>query len=137
MSQKNEKALTTKQDILGVVDKEVKKIYVEPWEAHVFIRVMSGTERDAFEVSLTGGGETISNLQNFRAKLCALCLCDEEGKNLFTEKDVRELGKKSGKALNIIMAHAKKLNGITAEDQEAIVKNLGSAPENDSSSSSA
>jgi len=140
--------LKTKEAILGLNDKKIEKVFVEPWNDEVCIRVLSGRERDAFEISFMvekkkQGDEEIEPLMakkavmsNFRARLVSLCLCDEEGIPLFTEADAKLLGQKSGVALDIIATAAKKLNGITKEDEKKILKNSESTPEEDSTSDS-
>ena len=118
--------LHTKDAILNKDDKVIQKIFVKPWNSEVYIRVMSSRERDAFEMSvIPSDGTTQMKLNNFRARLAACCLCDEQGNNLFTEKDALELGKKSSIALNIIATAVKSLNGISAEVERDILKNLG------------
>jgi hypothetical protein len=129
--------LTTKDAILGIQDKEIKKYYVKAWKQDVFLRVMSGNERDAFESSIIGDEKSRSvRMRNFRARLAVICLCDENGNNIFTEKDVKELGAKSAKALTEIMDYAMELNGISQKDQDELVKNSETTPEEEADSDS-
>lgn len=113
----------TRDEILKADDIKTEKVEVPEWGGDVFIRTMSGAERDDFEGSLIRGKKT--NLANIRAKLCALVVVDAEGKKLFSEKDVSALGRKSAKALDRVFTATQKLNGISPEDVEDMVKNSG------------
>ena len=64
-------------------------------------------------------------MENLSASLLVRVLCsDPEGKTrIFTDDDVEELGSKSAKAINYLQEEAKKLNGVTEEDQENMIKN--------------
>ena len=113
----------TRDDILNADDIKTEKVEVPEWGGDVFIRTMSGAERDDFEGSLIRGKKT--NLANIRAKLCALVAVDADRKRLFSEKDISALGRKSAKALDRVFSAAQKLNGISSEDVEDMVKNSG------------
>lgn len=103
---------------------------VPEWGGHLFVRSLTGAERDAFEDSMrTGKGRNISvNLQNFRARLVVLTACDEAGAAIFEDTDVRRLGEKSAAALEHVYAVAARLAGLTAEDAEELTGNSGTAP---------
>lgn len=101
---------------------------------YCFVREMTGHERDSFENSMlkknkdTKGNvvsyETI--LEDFRSKISAITLCEEDGTPLMEPKDYVLLGKNMGaKRLDRIASVAQKLNAITEADKEALVKNLG------------
>lgn len=116
--------MLTKEQILSADDLKREKVSVPEWGGHVWIRVMSGAERDGFEQGIVQGNRT--NLTNIRAKLAALTVCDENGLRLFTDVDVIALGKKSAAALDRIFAAAQRLNGISGKDVEELEKNSGS-----------
>jgi len=120
----------TRDDILNADDIKTEKVEVPEWGGDVFIRTMSAKEGDDFGASLIEGKKT--NLSNVRAKFCALVIVDDKGKTLFSEKDVRALGKKSSRALERIFTAAQKLNGMTPEDVEDMVKNSGVGQSEDS-----
>lgn len=123
--------LTTKDSILGIEDKNVKKVYVAPWKDYVYIRVISSRERDAFESAVLAlGSNRLGAMNNFRARLACCGLCDEDGKPFLTERDAEELGKKSGLAMDIIADAIIELNAIGPGGTEAMAKN---SPETQSS----
>ncbi len=116
----------SKDAILQADDLAKEVVNVPQWGGDVYVRTMTGEERDAFEASLmpakgTGKGD----YKNLRAKLCAIAICDEEGNRLFTDKEVEALGKKSAAALNKIFDTAQRLNGIGKADMEELEKNSG------------
>lgn len=117
--------LLTKDLILKAQDSKVEKVDVPEWGGHLFVGTMSGTERDAFEAEtyVTKGKNIEFNRHNFRARLLVRTICDEKGETLFTLKDIDALGKKSAKALDRCFAVSQKINGLSAEDVEELVKN--------------
>jgi len=119
------KKILSKQDILTANDIETKEVDVPEWGGTVFVRGLTGHERDKFESSIVTriGKETKVEMENIRAKLVSLCVVDEEGKKLFNETDVGMLTKKSGAALDRVFSVAQKLSGIGEEDFKEMVKN--------------
>lgn len=121
-----------REAILTAKDRE-KKVEVdvsEWWGGMVYVRVISGFERDRFEDQMyqRRGKDTSINMQNFRARLCVLCIVDEQGKRLFSDTDITELGSKAAPALAKIYDVASKLNGFSKEDVEELTKNSESGP---------
>lgn len=126
--------MLNKEQILKVNDLKTEKVSVPEWGGEVCVRTMTGTDRDAFEQSIVTGPDK-TNMENIRARLCALTIVDEKGERLFTDKDVAELGKKSALALDHIFTIAQRINGIGASDIEELAKNSETTPDEDSGSS--
>lgn len=114
-------ALLTKIAILSADDLHKELVEVPEWGGEVYIRTMTGTERDAFEVALLADGQT--GAANVRAKLLARCLCDADGGRLFDDRDIAALGKKSASALDRCFSVAQRLNGFTKGDVEELAGN--------------
>ena len=94
----------------------------------VYVRQMTGRERDKFEQSLIK--ETSDkkgyerSTEDFRAKLAVLVLCDENGVNLLNPNDYGTLSQNMSAArLSKIADVAQELNKMTEEDKEALIKN--------------
>ncbi len=118
-----EKTPLTGADILGLNDRgELKKIHIPEWHTDVYVRILSGIERDTWELRLrdavSGKGKA-----NLRAALAVMCLCDESGKRLFKDSDAEALGEKSAVALDRVFDVAKRLNALDEKDVEKIEGN--------------
>lgn len=95
----------------------------------VYVRQMTGRERDKFEQTLIkenknaeGGFEKA--LDDFRAKLAVCTICDADGNLLLTPADAPTLSQcMSAARLEKIVSQAQELNKISEEDREKIVKN--------------
>lgn len=133
MSMSNQKPLS-RDDILSVEDIEVELVEVPEWGGSVFVKGMTGTERDRFETSIVQqrGKDAKINMENIRAKLAAETICDEDGVRLFSQKDIGELGKKSASALQRVFDVAQRLSGITESDVEELSEEMDENPSGDS-----
>ena len=109
----------TRDDILGKVQLAVEQVQVPEWGGPVYIREMSGAERDAWEALVFGEEKA----KNIRATLAAVCLCDETGKRLFADEDAVKLGATSGSALQRVFDAAMRINKLRKEDVEEVAKN--------------
>jgi hypothetical protein len=115
----------TKAQILGAKDLDSEIVHMPEWGGDVKVRMMTGTERDAFEASIfeVKGTDTKQNMVNLRAKLVGRVLIDDDGARLFTDKEIEELGKKSARSLDKIFKVAQRLNGIGGDAVEELTKN--------------
>lgn len=106
---------------------------------YIYVREMTGRERDAYEVSLLPKkGEEEREMTDFRAKLVVRVACNESGKNIFELKDYKKLSQNiSGRRLRIIANAASKLNKISNEEKEEIEKNSEAVQDGNSTSDSA
>lgn len=113
--------MLTREEILQKQDLKTRKVDIPEWDGHVFIRPMTSTERDNWESKvLSENGKTPPQL---RATLASQLVCDETGKQLFSEEDIEALGKKSAAAINKIFEEVLGLNKITDEDINELAKN--------------
>ena len=126
---------------------DLKSEKVELTRGHVFVREMTGHEKDVWEQSMlkqkpngdrNKAVEYETTLEDFRAKLAVVTVCDAEGNLLFEPKDVKMLNKMMS-ATNIerIVAVAQRLNAVTEKDKEDILKNSEADQEDSSNSASA
>ena len=112
----------------------------------VFVRQMSGRERDVWERSFVkeikdNKGTVIGHdqaFEDFRAKLAVVTVCNSEGMLILKPSDAPILSQNmSAATLEKIVNAAQRLNAITEEDKEAIVKNSEADQVGNSSSDSA
>lgn len=127
-------ALLTREAILNVDDLPRELVAVPEWGGEVYVRALTGAERDAFEQSIVEqrGKSTRMNLRNIRAKLVSLAVIDGNGNRIFSDDDVKWLGNKSAAALDRIFEVAQRLSGLRDEDVDELAKNS----ENDQSDGS-
>lgn len=123
-------SVLTKDQILKADDLKVEKLTVPEWGGDIFIKVMSGAERDGFEAGcfVGRGKDRRENFQNLRARLVAICIVDEEGKRMFNDAEAMLLGQKSAPAIDRIFTKCQEFNGLTQKDVEELTKNSDSDP---------
>lgn len=122
MAQLDRNALLAKEKL------EVTKVELGKGD-FVYVRQMTGRERDRFEQSLIkenknadGGYE--KSLEDFRAKLAVCTVSDEAGSLIFRPGDYETLSQNMSAArLERIINVAQKINKISEEDKENLVKN--------------
>lgn len=119
----------SKAAILSASDARVEKFAVPEWGGDVFIRTLSGTERDAFEESFLEDRK-----RSLRERFLVLTLCDEGGNRLFSDAEIADLGKKNSTILNRIFDKAWAINAFRTEDVDAMGKDSSSGQSGSSTS---
>ena len=135
-------ALLNREALLKKQALEITKVDLGDGD-FVFVRQMTGRERDRFEASILQdvrdeAGKVVDvtqNLEDFRAKLAVYTLCDENGENIMEPGDYETLSQNiKASRLHKIVEVAQRLNRITEQDQKDMVKNLKKGREGGSSS---
>jgi hypothetical protein len=139
----SEMILLTREALLQKDDLKVEK--VELSKGYVFVREMTGHEKDVWEQSMlkqkpsgnkNKGVEYETTLEDFRAKLAVVTVCDADGNLLFKPEDAKVLNKMmSATNMERIVTAAQKLNAISEQEKEEILKN-SEADQTDNSNSS-
>ena len=125
--------MSLKDDILSCADRpEPVPVDVPEWKAKLWLRVLTGTELNAYESAAYRDGKQ----GNFRAEFLVRAICNESGERIFSDADVAKLGSRSGLVLDRLYDLARKLNRQSPEAVEDAEKNLLSAPSGASGSSS-
>jgi len=128
----------TREQFLQANDLTKELVKVPEWGGEVYVKAMTGEERDSFEAMLImeiGEDEKV-NRDNFRAKLASMTIVDEDGKLIFNENDVELLGKKNAAALQRVMKVAQRLSGIGQKDMDELTTGLNKSPFGSSHSNS-
>lgn len=114
-------AILNRDAILGCNDLKKELVKVPEWGGEVYISMMTGVSRDAWEASLmnTKG----NSLENIRARLVSFTAVGEDGKRLFDDSDAIALGQKSATALERCVKVAQRINRLTEADLEELSKN--------------
>lgn len=133
--------LMSRESLLARRTPKVEKVVLNETD-FVYVRQMSGRERDRFEQSLVmetqGPGDTTvltRSLDDFRAKLAVQTICDKDGNLILQTEDAATLSENIMAAeLELIVAKAQELNRISKKDQENLIKNSEAAQSGDSTS---
>lgn len=89
----------------------------------VYVARMTARDRDRFEQIVTGGKVGGTNLDNIRAKFCALVLVNEDGTRMCDEGDADWIGELDSDQVQAIVDAGFKLNGIGSNALEEVAKN--------------
>ena len=90
-----------RKSIFKAVDLDIQNVPVPEWGGDICIRGLTARERDHFEASI---GQS-ANLENLRARLVVLSICDEAGERVFKDSDATELGKKNARSQAKLLPH--------------------------------
>ncbi len=114
-----------RDDILAADDLPTVAVEVSEWGVTVYVRSMTGTERDDYEIGLmeTKDLPLKEKLHNMRAKLIVRTVVNEDGSRMFSDADIDLVGAKSAAALSKVAKAAQKLNGLTDEELNEIAGN--------------
>jgi len=118
--------MITKESIKSQQDVKIEKVEIPEWNDFIYVKSMSGKERDQFENEMYSrgeNGEMVSNLENLRARMIVLTACDDKGNRIFKDADAEWLGEKNAAALNRIFNKANELSGFRKQDIDKLVKN--------------
>ena len=116
----------SREDILGFDDLTREELTIPEWgNGKVYIRCLTGAERDRFEAEMLADPEEDhrKRFYNLRARLVVLAVCDPQGMPLFMLNDVERLSTKSAKVLDRLFSVAQRLSGRTKEDVDTLTKN--------------
>ncbi|NWN89182.1 MAG: hypothetical protein HLX51_11695 [Micrococcaceae bacterium] len=128
-------ALLNKKAILEAEDLTTEDIYIPEWEGTVRVRGLNGSERDSFEMKMAAANKSGATKDlDFRASLVVKCIVDENGERIFTDKEVPQLAKKSGAALDRVFDVVQRLSGIGKKAKEDDAADFDQAAGGDSPS---
>lgn len=115
-------AALTRDEILGRDDSKRERVDVPEWGGHVFVRTMTGSQRDRCDEMLK------NNRIGFRAFFASVTVCDDTGELVFKDADMAVLNGKSAPALERILEVGMRLNGMSEEAVADMEKNSEGAP---------
>lgn len=119
----------TREEILAKKrDLKREMVSVPEWGGHVWVRELTGAERNEFELAASrskesGVGVLDCGETGYLAKFCACCIVDERGDRLFTADDVTDVSSLGAGALNRCFEMCLKLSGLTGDDLDTITGN--------------
>jgi len=108
----------TRETILAADDMPREEVETPEWGGSVYVRGMTGIERDQLEASIVQPDGT-RDIRHFVPRVVALCVVDEHGKPVFSFADSDALNAKSPIALKRVFDSAARLSGLRMVDAEA------------------
>jgi hypothetical protein len=107
--------MLTREQVLGAkVELRREEVPTPELGGSVLVRLWTASERDRFESRIMAGG-----LEDRRARVIALSVCDELGNLLFTEADIPRIGGMPSDLADRIALAALKLNDLADDDMQA------------------
>lgn len=125
---KNKLPILNRDAILNTHDFIIEPVEVPEWGGVVYVRSLTGAERDRFEASIVERGKNPTdfktNLHNLRARLVVLTACDPTGAPIFHPDDAAALGSKNAAALDRLFTVAQRLSGLRDGDVQELAENF-------------
>ncbi len=117
----------TRKEILETKDFRLEPVDVPEWGGVVYVKTMSGEERDRFEDEVIKRRDEKSGLPSsivgLKVLIVSLTACDAEGKRLFAgDGDEKKLAEKSAAAIDRLWAKAQELSHLTDEAVEELAE---------------
>lgn len=113
----------SKDQILAAASKFRREaVDVPEWGGSVWVREMAAGERDQWEGTMVSR-QGMERFKNLRALVVCLTVCDEDGKRLFADNEIDQVGKLPVSGIDRVFEAASKLNRLTKQDVEELEKN--------------
>ena len=112
----------TKEQVLSRKP-QVAKVSL-PGDACVYIRSMTGNQRDTLEARFSNGTKGYAGV---RAQIGVWCICDEGGTRMFADSDIKALGKLDSAFMNAVFQKATDMSGIRDGAVEELAGNSPAA----------
>ena len=111
-----------KQKIRTTTDRPIEGPFIIPeWDnAEVYVRAMSGKQRDQYDMANVSDRAA----PNVRGLAVAIALTDKDGNRLFEDGDAGWLSEKSGSVMTRLFTEIARVSGLGGDDGEK----KGSAP---------
>jgi len=111
------------------IDLKKEKVTCPEWGGDVFVRSLTGSEKEDFTASLFDYDDKgvptrkPDYLVNIKVGMLVRSICDENGERIFADEDAKELADKSNVVLSRLDKVCNRLNGVKAEVVEQQAKN--------------
>jgi len=132
--------MSIRDQILNADDKEIKEFSL-PRVGKIYLRTITGKERDDFEKSMYEmRGKDIKfkdkALDNLKARFLVLCICEKDGTRAFSDarEDIESIGSLSARTVDFLFTEAQKMNALSEDDVQELLGNSEAAPQEDSNS---
>lgn len=129
----------SRDELLDTDDRVIVELtipsHVPVWAGRtLYIRTMTGEERDEFEKAMIVEGAEGQKVDTrfFRARVFAATVCTPQGDLIFNINDAQAISKKNSALLAFVFNKSAPLSGITREDEDELVKKSEAAVSEDS-----
>lgn len=120
--------MLNRESILGAKDIVIERLDVPEWGGAVFVKAMSGTEREAYDDVI------YRKKSHLLGTLAQYTIVDEQGARVFSPEDIPALSAKNSYALERIWDWHKKHSGVGDKALEEAKKNSEPGPNGATSS---
>lgn len=124
MSESNGKALTRDQIFSKPPEFAREKVEVPQWGGHVYVKQISARDIESWQDWLGEQDDTKGVKHSFRVKLILLCVCDEDGRLIFTDAaDLAVLTDRENSVVELLWLACRRVNRMDKEATEKAAKN--------------
>jgi hypothetical protein len=128
-------SLLGKEQILNAPDLPFEDVEVPEWGGTVRIQAMSANAREKMEeMYLDPDGKMSKRMEQFRVRVLASSIIDDQGNLVFTMEEATALGKKAFGVVQRLFDKANKLSGLSDDEADTIKGNLPGGQAEDSNS---
>lgn len=114
------------ENIFSADDMKVEPVDVPEWGGRIYVRRLTGRERDEFEQLMNDRrAGKILKVRGVITKIVALAACTSDGTQLFTSKDAEaKLDEKACAPLMRVFDAALKISGMRDDDVQNLTEGL-------------
>ena len=115
--------MLTKEQMLERSKRKIEEVKVKAWDDEiVYLRGMTGADRNSFLITAKDHKRStpkkyVINEAIYAHELVARCLCDENGKRLFSDDESDLVGGFPSEVIDQLMAVAQRLSGLDGDEE--------------------
>lgn len=110
-----------RQKILAARPRALEPLEVPEWDTTVWIKELTLKERDVFEKQQIIRGEDGSmsmDTMGLKARLIILCVCDEDGNQVFSQEDEVAVNELGAAVMEKVFSACQRVNKMRKQDTE-------------------
>lgn len=118
--------MSLRDSILGATDRKLVSADVPEWGATVYLRELSAQQVATFKAKSIAAVDLKTNeikdaaaLTELEITVCLWGICDEAGRRVFTDNDIKLLGEKSPLVISRLASEVVKMSGVGRTVTEA------------------
>jgi hypothetical protein len=116
-------ALLNKKQIIEAHDLRTETVPIPEWGGEVIVRGLTGAAQSRVEATMVAAkGQAVEvrveAFKELRQRIVAEAIVDENGKRMFSDAEIKQLGEKSASALQRVFDKAQELSGMDSGSLE-------------------